>query len=593
MIIAILYVLTFYVCAFVASCSICFIVDNVKKKNGTCRSCAYVGFFLVLWTAPLLLWVSYSPTSLCHTGILHARRMEATGVWKCFWCTHPCQDSEIVHAKTIEEVQHIVANYPQIRVIGTGHATNSLYCNGAILLSLEGMCFVDAPQVSASMTTVKVGAGCPIWYVQQHLSTHGYHLKGFGSINDQQVGGSVMTSLHGTLSFFSFSDQIQTLTAILADGNIHELSRSNDTFYAWPSSLGMLGVLVELTFEVFPIRVMQCHASTLSIEDMEDRLKDDNLVAFHANTLFPERTFRVEACTITDRDWNDHHNLFRHDDDSTQIALYETFGLSIAYMFSDVFPLLLRRVLYPDREPETTLQLTTVGRDKAFFNPFFDQEYSVPISECRATVDLLQTYAEDSKYSVIIRKVRANSFWLSWAYEKDICAIGTSFVDYGEPNAYSNHLEYRQTVEREILKRGGSVHSGKLWVSSETSFWSTEQITRFNAYRDSLDPGGKFLNSYTRQLLQQGRRDNPALPHELHTRTVVWKTFAWLALTLTIVVGAITTLCCVYRRACSGRNAPRAKVEHVTIELVNDKPKAVVRAVTVQAREREIFLLRR
>lgn len=584
----ILFVLTFYVCAFVASCSTCFIVDNLKSKNGRCRSCAYVGFFFVLWTAPLVLWVGYSPTSLCGTGILHARHPQTTDAWKCFWCTHPCHDSEIVHTKTIEDVQRVVATYPQLRVIGTGHATNSLYCNGAILLSLEDMCFVDAPEVGESMTTVRVGAGCPIWYVQQHLSTHGYYLKGFGSINEQQVGGSVMTSLHGDSSFFSFSDQMQAFTAILADGNIHELNRGNSTFYAWPSSLGMLGVLVELTFEVFPIRVMACLTRTLSAADMQDRLQD-SVVAFSANTMFPEPTFGVKACTITDDDWKDHRDLFKHDDDSTQIALYETFGLSMLYMFSDILPF-LRHVLSPTREPERTLRLTTAGRSRGFYNPFFDQEYSVAISECRATIEVLRTYAADSKYSVIIRKVHASPFWLSWAYEKDICTIGTSFVDYGELNAHSNHLEYRQRAEREILRRGGSAHAGKLWVSSETSFWNTAQITRFKAYRDTLDPGGKFLNSYTRQLLQQGRRDNPALPRELHTRTVVWKTFAWLALTITIVVGMITMLCSVHRRVCSGRYAPRAKTEHVTIEL-HDKPK--MRAATVQAREREKFLMRR
>lgn len=586
---AALFVLVICGCVLMGSCFVtCAVLADNKQRCGMARPCAYVGGFALLWSVPSLLWTFYSPASLCGSTLSKPDTPPTIGVWKCYWCTHPCRESEIVNASTIEDVQRLVARHTKVRVIGTGHATNALYCNGGVLLSLRNICFVSDPQTQENVTTVKVGAGCPIWYVQERLVVHGLHLQGYGAINDQQVGGSIMTALHGAHSSYSFADQLQAVTAVLADGNVHRFDRNNDTFYAWPSSLGTLGVVVDATFQVFPIRVLACNHSTATPERMHALLRDERLDAFRAVTVFPETDFRVTACVLTDLDWRDFTHLFGDAGVETHPSLYQHIGLPLSYLVSNAVPAAQYMQLLATADATTTM-LTTAGRSGATYNPFFDQEYSVPLSECRSAIDLLRKHAAHSKHSVIVRKVLANPFWLSWAYRKDVCAIGTSFVDYGKWDAYALHIAYRRNVEREILRRNGSAHPGKLWVS-DTSFWSTVQINKFETYRASLDPADKFQNSYTKQLLLQGVRDAPALPPEIQYRMRAWKVAAWFASVVTALSGFVALGCCAYRQTkrCAARNtAANVMTERIHVSSADTTH------VGIRQKERSLFLKHR
>ncbi len=538
----ILFVLSFYISALIFSCSCCFI-KHTRKCNRLKISILLSLFSL--WTIPLLLWVFFSPNSLCYNAF-EEYTMPITNPWKCYWCTKPCKNSVVLQPTTILELQTYVVSNEKIRIIGTGHSTNSLYCNNDVLLSLNQMCFIDIPRTVNNITSVKVGSGCQIHYVQKQLSRKGWHLRGFGAISDQQIGGSIMTSLHGMKSFSSFADHVQSITAVLANGQLYKLTKENETLNAWPSSLGTLGIIIDATFEIFPIRVMSCNHTTVGVEDMQNMLINDDYDAFQAVTIYPLRNFyRTKTCKIIEQNWTTLSYLLEDNIDNDKVAIYESFILALTYLFSAIFPKVLASALHDEfvNDADST-ELTTEFRTTSYRNPYFDQEYSVPLHECQNTLHTLQEFMGNNQYNIIIRKVKSNSFWMSWAYKKDICAIGTSFIDYGRLDAYTSHLNFRENAEKAIKNMNGSAHTGKLWVSN-TSFWKTEQIHKFDQYRRSLDPNEKFQNSYTKQLLSQGVRDDAALPNSLQSRMIVWKTSIWCVWVVTSFLGCFS---CAYVR---------------------------------------------
>jgi len=537
---------------------------------------------LCLWTVPLLLWNFSSPTSLCHDAFepfFPVNRLP----WKCYWCTKPCEQSLLLQPTTISDLQRNVVSNTKIRVIGTGHSTNSLYCNNAVLISLSNMCFINTPQITNDLISVKVGSGCQIHHVQKQLSRRGLHLRGFGAISDQQIGGSIMTSLHGMKSFYSFADHVQAITAVLANGELYKLTKENETLNAWPSSLGTLGIIVDVTFEVFPIQVMSCNYSHVDIEGLQNKLLDEQVHAFQAVTIYPLRKmYQIKYCKIIpEQNWTILSHLLVDNVDSLKVAIYNSFVLLLTYMFSAIFPHVLASALHDQSSEESKIELTTEFRTTSYRNPYFDQEYSVPIQQCSRALNIIQDLIGDDQYSVIIRKVKSNSFWMSWAYENDICAIGTSFLDYGKLKAYTNHINFRLNAEKKIQEMNGSAHTGKLWVS-DTSLWNTEQINKFNMYRRSLDPNNKFQNNYTKQLLGQGVRYDAALPISLQSRMIMWKTSMWFVWIFTLIVGFYS---CAELKNRHRREV--CKVSEVTVELKILESKKIQ---TVKERERAMFI---
>lgn len=558
-----LFLLSGFVLALTLSCACCFVYQVRHFRH---VRCAYPVTLLLLWAIPLIVWFLHSPVSVCEGRLFQYHEPVLSDPWRCYWCTHVCKGSRIVLAGSIEEVQRVVATSAKVRVVGTGHATNSLYCNDDktdtaalnVLLSIKRLCFMDDVNDNVFPHTVKVGAGCQISWVQRRLRSHGLHLQGFGAITEQQIGGGIMTSLHGAKSHFSLSDGMTALTAVLPNGDVHQLSRQNETFYAWPSSIGTLGVLLDVTLEVYPIRVMQCHTSRENVSQLQRDLVDDAWTAVSAQVLFPLEYFHVRRCHLTNKKWTNFTHLLEEEKrNHFYLAVYETFGLAAALLFSHLFPRVFSHAMLFDGSDSSTYELTTMLSGTGFYNPFFDQEYSVPTEHCALAIHRLRLLSSEYKYKVILRKVYANPFWLSWAYRNDICAIGTSFVDYGAPGAYARHLEFRVASEQMIRNLGGSAHAGKLWVSRSVPFWTAEQIKRFEQYRLSLDPHDKFQNQYTlerfarktrtqevlsQEALPQEALPQEALPQDMHTRMLSWKTLAWTVLAWTLLAGIVSNV---------------------------------------------------
>lgn len=87
-----------------------------------------------------------------------------------------------------------------------------------------------------------------------HLSELGWALDDLGGITHQSVSGFISTGSSGGTAQYSFSDNIVKLRIISGKGEIIECSRTEneDLFYASVVSVGLFGIISEVTLQCIP-----------------------------------------------------------------------------------------------------------------------------------------------------------------------------------------------------------------------------------------------------------------------------------------------------------------------------------------------------
>jgi len=89
--------------------------------------------------------------------------------------------------------------------------------------------------------------------LHQLLASHGLAMRNVGSISDQSMAGIITTATHGSgLAFRVMSDDVLSLTMLMADGNIIRCSRdeSPDLFMATLCGLGATGLILTVQLAV-------------------------------------------------------------------------------------------------------------------------------------------------------------------------------------------------------------------------------------------------------------------------------------------------------------------------------------------------------
>lgn len=87
------------------------------------------------------------------------------------------------------------------------------------------------------------------------LNAKGWAVPDMGGIIHQAVGGFISTGSSGGSTTFDFSDAIVAIRLIDGSGTVHDMVKSDnldDPFYAAGVSMGLLGVITQVTFQCIP-----------------------------------------------------------------------------------------------------------------------------------------------------------------------------------------------------------------------------------------------------------------------------------------------------------------------------------------------------
>jgi FAD/FMN-containing dehydrogenase len=179
----------------------------------------------------------------------------------------------------VDEVVELVKGHSRVRAVGLGHSYNRFTCSPDLMIAttqLDGVLELDTKHL-----TVTTQAGIRTRRLMDWLADHGYALPIAPFYIDQTIGGAVSTASHGSsLTIGSLSSLVKAMKVVLADGTVKTITeKDGDLMQAARTSVGFLGVIVELTLAVVKDDVVQ--RETTYIHD-DDLLCDLKLAAVHA-----------------------------------------------------------------------------------------------------------------------------------------------------------------------------------------------------------------------------------------------------------------------------------------------------------------------
>lgn len=389
----------------------------------------------------------------------------ADGVWSNWSGTVRCRPRRTLHPASEAEIAAAVraaaAEGLSLRVAGSGHSHPPLVATTGLLLRLDRWCGIESHDAEARRARVR--AGSVLHDLGGPLRERGLAMENLGDVDVQALAGALATGTHGTgRSLGNLCTQVVGLRLIGADGESLECSaRERERLFAAARlSLGALGVTSAVRLRLLP--AYRLHERTWR-EDVEDVLaRLDALVEAHRH---------FEFFWLPGRDRAECKSL-----DPTDAA---------------PDPLPGRRY---ERIDHSDLVLAS-RRDERFV----EMEYAVPADSGPETFlelrRMMQQRHPQVQWPVEYRTLAADDVWLSPAFGRDSVTLS---VHQGAGLPFRDFFADAEAVFR---NHRGRPHWGK-WhgCDAETLSGLYPRWEDFHAVRRELDPQGRFLNVYLKEL---------------------------------------------------------------------------------------------
>jgi FAD/FMN-containing dehydrogenase len=394
--------------------------------------------------------------------------------WRNWVGNQSCVPAKIVTASQEQDVVDAVREARRsglrLRTPGTGHSFTGVACTDGILLdtrALSGLSAIDAKArtATAKAHTTIAQFGAPLWDA-------GLALQNQGDIDTQTIAGAVATSTHGSgAALGSFSSILTACRLVDGEGNVRELSLETtpDAMAGAQCSIGMLGVMTELTLKVAPAYHIHEQIVFMPIEEVRERwsqlLAEYRHFSFFwmptdaSSQLYGFPPAKADHCMV---------KLYRETDEQPGA-----------------------RTLPPNERIDRSYRIYP----HVFEPNFYELEYFLPAEAAREIFEDQRAFMlrnlPDAIFPMEVRFVRADEAWLSPNYGRDSVVISVS----GKPG--TNYWPYLKACDERLYERGGRPHWGKLHFMTEERLAARfPKFEAFKALRRAFDPAGMFLNDH-------------------------------------------------------------------------------------------------
>ncbi|KAF1954722.1 L-gulonolactone/D-arabinono-1,4-lactone oxidase [Byssothecium circinans] len=175
--------------------------------------------------------------------------------------------------QSIPEIQKIVTLARRIRrrvvLVGCGHSPSDLTCTSGWMMNLDD--FGKVLSVNKEKKTLTAQAGIRMHNLNLAAKEHGLTMPSLGSIDVQSIAGAISTGTHGSSMVHGLlSDSVRSLRIVLGNGQAVKCSatQSPDLFRAALTSLGALGIVVEVEFEMADASNIEWKQTILPVDDV-------------------------------------------------------------------------------------------------------------------------------------------------------------------------------------------------------------------------------------------------------------------------------------------------------------------------------------
>lgn len=400
--------------------------------------------------------------------------------WTNWVGNQSCNPARIVPCATEDAVVAAVREARReglgARTAGSGHSFTPIVGTDGILLDTSGLKGVVSIDPDACLATAKAHTtigefGDPLWEA-------GLAFKNQGDIDTQAIAGAVATSTHGSgPDLGSYSAELKACRLVDGRGEVRVLSADADPeiFGAVQCSLGLLGIMTELTVEVAPAYNIHEKIVFMPVEEMLERW-DDLLAQYRHFSFFWMPTDRSS----------------------------ELFGFAPAKADQCMVKLYRETAEAPGSRPLPANERI----DRSYriyphvFEPnFHELEYFVPADDARAVFEehrhLMLSSLPDSVFPMEVRFVAADEAWMSPNYQRPSIVISVS----GEPG--TDYWPYLRKCDAQLYERGARPHWGKLHFMTAERL--AERFPKYQAFKDvraEFDPDGMFLNPHLAEMFE-------------------------------------------------------------------------------------------
>ncbi|MEH6549950.1 MAG: D-arabinono-1,4-lactone oxidase [Pseudomonadales bacterium] len=435
--------------------------------------------------------------SALNPGFVFAEQAKRKIPWSNWSGSQKCFPTARKAPANLAELQDLVATTQGvIRPVGAGHSFTPLVPTDGTIVSLSrlsGLVAHDADSLQATLW-----AGTRLGDIGQPLQDIGQALINMPDIDEQSLAGCLSTATHGTGADIgcipTFVEGLQLLTA---NGELLDCDATHNpqVFEAAKVSLGALGIITQVKMQnVAPYRLKRetVWREFDEIIEVADELARNN------------RNFEFYYIPFTGMGWTDVHNITNEPLGATD-KVDQNEGANDLKMARDILswsPKLRELILstyMKTVDDEVTIESSWKNYTSERNVRFNEMEYHLPRENGLAALKEIRQALEKNHNEVFFpiefRYIKADDIWLSPFYQRDTCSIAVHrFFE-------EDYQAYFKTIEPIFRKYEGRPHWGKLNTFKRDDFANSyPHWQNFIEMRHELDPQGKFLNTYLKQL---------------------------------------------------------------------------------------------
>jgi L-gulonolactone oxidase len=410
---------------------------------------------------------------------------------------------------TQEELQEVVKDSEKIRVFGTKQSSADIASGLATLIDIRT--YNKILSYNDSDHTVTVQAGVILGDLLEAIEAKGWCIPCLPDINTITISGALSTGTHGT-SGKLLCEYMTKCNIILANGSIKVVTKEDEIMDAFRVSLGVLGVLSEITFQCEPIYTLHIKEGPEDDAVWLPKIKERLIKHDFLRILWLPHTDKGYVITGDKID----PNTEIIEDLGPKYLKHRRTASKILYKYTHIFPwitaiankLLYRGFFSSTKEHKGSLYQATVTKSRG--STLELAEWTIGLDKFSTVFEELKT--EINKWSnksfihipMDIRFVYKDNTWLSYAYGEDIVTMGCVSRNAATADTY----EAFKSIEKVFLKYGGKPHWGKRFMAKDAELNKVyEKWNDFKLLRRKLDPSNKFLNPYLKELFNEKTTD--------------------------------------------------------------------------------------
>ncbi|MEU6770559.1 FAD-binding protein [Streptomyces sp. NPDC046759] len=395
---------------------------------------------------------------------------------------------EFHRPRTLDALAALVAGSARVRVLGSGHSFNRIADPGAdgVLLSTSGL--PPVIEVDSTTRTVRVSGGVRYAELARTVDGHGLALPNMASLPHISVAGSVATGTHGSgVGNAPLASAVREVELVVADGSTVTIARGDARFDGAVTSLGALGVVTALTLDLEPAYEVEQHLFTeLPLENLDFRAV---MACGYSVSLFTDWRGPGFRQVWVKRRTDQPAVHFPWAAPATE-SLHPVPGMPATYCTEQL------GVPGPwhERLPHFRAEFTPSSGEE------LQSEYLLPRTaalEALSAIDGIRSTVAGVLQTCEVRTVAADTQWLSPAHGRDSVALHFTWV-----RDEAAVLPVVRLLEEALVRFDPRPHWGKVYeVPPAVVRRRYTRVSDFRALARSLDPTGKFTNTFVRNIL--------------------------------------------------------------------------------------------